>query len=429
MEKKILKKHKKLYNSLIGIGINDSNINNNTLKRMNRSMTGINIHNNSINNIYNIYNNIDKSFNFNNKSNIINNKDREIMNKTSNNIYLNNDKDILPLFNKSKNLKDNRINFNINFTNKNHNIYNISSVPNENKDNIDINNLGIAKGINTNKNKSALNIRAKIKEIKKRNNNKGSVKSKNVPIINKIFFQSKKSPYHIINNNSSRVVIEQQLKLNRYKKEKKANSHGKGKSPTLPLTSGNIYFQKLNPLKKITFGYYREILLKNNQNIIKYNPLKESILNNLNKFPYNFVKCSINLSSNYDYINIIIYNDIISKNNEIDKLKIEEIENTVVSSKTKKIIEIYRNYNKCKDMNNFVLEDFINKEHELYLDMNKEDIKKCTINQNYNFSLITKLGKRLEFIIGSYEEFKKWINGLAFIIKNRNEFIKNHNNF
>ena len=429
-EKKILKKHKKLYNSLIGIGINDSNTNNNTSKRMNRSMTGINIHNSSINNIYNIYNNVDNSLNFNNNSNFINFKNKEMMNKTSNNIYSNNnDKQNISLLNKSKNLKDNQINLDINFTKKNHKIYNISSLPNENKNNIDINNLNNIKGLNTNKNKSALNIRAKIKEIKKINNKITNIKSKNIPNINKIFFQSKKSPYQIINNNSSRVVIDQQLQLNKYKKEKKANSHEKGKSPILPLTSKNIYFQKLNPLNKITFCYYREILLKNNQNITKYNPLKETNFNYLNEFPYNFMKCSINLSNNYDYINLIIYNDLNSKNNEIKKLKIEDIENTVVSSNIKKIIEIYRNYNKCKDMNNFVFEDFINKEHELYPDMNNEDIKRSTINQNYNFSLITKLGKRLEFIIGSYEEFKMWINGLAFIIKNKNEFIKKNKDY
>ena len=146
--------------------------------------------------------------------------------------------------------------------------------------------------------------------------------------------------------------------------------------------------------------------------------------NNLDEFSYNFMKCSINLNNNYDYINIIIYNNLNSMNNEIKKIKIEEIENTVVISNIKKIIEIYRNYNKCKNTDNFIFEDFINKEHDLYPDMSIEDIKKSIINQNYNFSIITKIGKRLEFIIGSYEEFKMWINGLAFIIKNKNEFIK-----
>ena len=95
-----------------------------------------------------------------------------------------------------------------------------------------------------------------------------------------------------------------------------------------------------------------------------------------------------------------------------------------MSSSLKKIIEIYRNYNKYKDNNNFSFEEFINNESKLFPDMNREDIEKSAFNQNYNFSLIINKGKRLEFIICSYEEFKMWINGLAFIIKNKKEFIK-----
>ena len=56
--------------------------------------------------------------------------------------------------------------------------------------------------------------------------------------------------------------------------------------------------------------------------------------------------------------------------------------------------------------------------------MNKEDIIKSALNQNFSFSIVTKNGKRLEFIIRSYEEFKIWINGMAFIIKNKNNNIE-----
>ena len=54
-----------------------------------------------------------------------------------------------------------------------------------------------------------------------------------------------------------------------------------------------------------------------------------------------------------------------------------------------------------------------------FKEMSKEDIIKSALNQNFNFSLVTKNRKRFEFIIRSYEEFKIWINGLAFIIKNK----------
>ena len=406
LEKKILK-NRKYNNSKISLGMNglDNNNNNNTLKRMNRSMTGINIHNNKINNIYNIYNNNDNSFTFNNKNNIFNNKgkskdednNKEILNKTSNNIYSNHKYNLL-YFNKSKDIEDNQINLKIPLSKKNFKDNNVSSLPNSNN----INNLNNTKGLSLNKNNSSSNIRAKIKEIKRINNKISNIKNNNIPNINKMFFQNKKSPFHIINNNSSRVAIEQEIKLKNFGKEKKSYSHGKVQAPSLPLNSHNLFFQKLNPLIKKTFCYYREIFLENNKNIVKFNPLKEINLNDLNKDPYNFKKCSINLSDNYNSINLSIYNNINEPNNELIIIKIEEIENTVVNSNIKKIIEIYRNYNKFKNMENFSFEEFINKESKLFLNMNKDDIKKSALNQNYNFSIITKKGKRIEFVICSY---------------------------
>jgi len=414
LEKKLLKKGKKyFYNPtnplrMIGIGVNGSNTNNNFKKKLNRSMMGIDNSNNNINNIYNIYNNLDNSIN--NKS-MNNNIDKKLLNKTSNNIY-------------SQNLEETKINLNLPFHNKKSNKYNISSLPStNNKDNDKLYNLNITELIENkkNKNRSTTNIMAKIKEIKKINHRIDNIKNNNIPNINKVFCDSKKSPFHTGNNNTSRVIIEEQLKLTnfiKHRNEKKANSHGKGNAPTLPLNSQNIFYKKLNPLTKNTFCYYRELLLENNQNIIKYNPLKNISFDILCLSPYNFNKTNINLSKNYDFININ------ENNKNINKIKIEDIENTVVSSNIKKIIEIFRSYSKYKDKKNFSLEEFINKEYNLIQDMEKEDIKKCTSNQNYNFSLITKKGKRLEFIICSYEEFKMWINGLAFIIKNKTELIR-----
>ena len=419
LEKKLLKKNKKWnYNSILGI--NSFNSNNNTIKKLNRSMTGINIHNNSINNIYNIYNNIDSNKSFNNKSSIIDKKGNEILNKTSNNIF---SKINQNYSNKNKLLEDNKINLNIPFDN-NHNIYNFSSITSIKKnDKNKTHNLNISKGLNSSKNNSSINIRAKIKEIKKINNKISNIKGSNIPNINKIFFQSKKHSFNISNtNNSSRILIEEQLQSNKNVKKKKAASHEKVKVPSLPSNSENIYFKKLNPFTKNTFCYYREIVLKNNQNIIKYNPLKDIDFVSLCQSPYNFRKSSINLGNNYNYFNIVIYNN--NSSNICVQIKIEEIENTVVSSSVKKIIEIYRNYNKFKNMKNFSIDDFIKKECKLHNDMNKDEIGKSVLNQNYNFSLITNKGKRLEFIICSYDEFKMWINGLAFIIKNKNEFIK-----
>ena len=423
IEKKLLKKNQKiLNNSVIGMRLNGSNIDkNNTSKKLNRSMTGINIGNNSIKNIYNIYNNINNSINLNNKNIIEKDKNKDIMNKTSNNIY---SKYNLSTYNKSKNVEEPQLNLNIPINKKNHKVLNISSLPNSKNEN-KINNLNITRVLNNKKNKSSANIRAKIKEIKKISNKISNIKTNNIPNINKIFFQTKKSPFHILNNNSSRVVIDEQLKLTGLI-QKKSTSHGKGTAPSLPLNSQNLYFKKLNPLTKDTMCYYREIFLENNQNFIKYNPLKNIDFKSLCESPYNFIKSKINLNNSFDAINIYVYNNNIL-NNVI--IKIQEIENTVVSSSIKKIIEIYRNYIKNKNMKNFSFEEFINKEYNLYPEMKKEDIEKSALNQNYNFSLITSKGKRVEFIICSYEEFKMWINGLAFIIKNKSEFYQKNKDY
>ena len=177
----------------------------------------------------------------------------------------------------------------------------------------------------------------------------------------------------------------------------------------------NIANSKLIPLRNSVICYFREISLEENKNAIKYNPLINIDFDILCASPYNFVRAKINLNENYDTINIKTYKD---KNNL--EIKTNEIENTVINSNIRKIIEIYRNYNKNKFKNNFSFEEFVNNEKNKYSEMSKEDIIKSALNQNFNFSLVTKNGKRFELIIRSYEEFKIWINGLAFIIKNKN---------
>ena len=178
--------------------------------------------------------------------------------------------------------------------------------------------------------------------------------------------------------------------------------------------TNNSNNEKLIPLKNSIICYLREISLEENKNTIKYNPLNNINLDILCSSPYNFTRAKMNLNENCDIINIKMY-----KNKMNYEIKIDEIENTVINSHIKKIIEIYRNYNKNKFKNNFSFEDFVNNEKNKFKEMSKEDIIKSALNQNFNFSLVTKNRKRFEFIIRSYEEFKIWINGLAFIIKNK----------
>jgi hypothetical protein len=53
-------------------------------------------------------------------------------------------------------------------------------------------------------------------------------------------------------------------------------------------------------------------------------------------------------------------------------------------------------------------------------------LKKSALNKNFNFSIVlNNKNVRIEFIMCSYEDFKIWINGLAYLIKNKNEILKN----
>ena len=177
----------------------------------------------------------------------------------------------------------------------------------------------------------------------------------------------------------------------------------------------NNKINKLLPLTKITFCYFRELNLQ--KNIKKYNPLLNINSKELCKYPYNFIKSTISLNKNYKKIKIVPSSQL-----EPIDFEITSIENTVVSTGIKSIIDIYRNYIKFKinqgenNLDNFIKEQ-INKNNNL----TKADVEKCISNKNFNFSLILKDNKKYEFIICSYDEFKMWINGMAFIIKNKDE--------
>ena len=187
--------------------------------------------------------------------------------------------------------------------------------------------------------------------------------------------------------------------------------------------SQKILSEKIKPLTKMTFCYYRVYHTKLN----RYNPLFNIPSEILCKSPYHFSNATISLTKSYDKLKIA----------PIDHLKkiefsISDVENTIVNSKTKLIIEVHRNFRKFKEINNDKsMNDFIKSQTEKYPHLTGEEIEKCAKNKNYNFSLMVTGGKIIELIICSYQEFKIWINGLAFLIKNKNEiikFIKENNN-
>jgi len=184
--------------------------------------------------------------------------------------------------------------------------------------------------------------------------------------------------------------------------------------------------QKLFPLTQITFCFYRTI----QGSYTRYNPLSNLTQHSLTGEPYNFIKSTISLFKNFNSIRIVPSTQF----DPID-IPIEQIDNTVVNSMIKTIIEIHRSYRKYKQIfKSDSLEDFIEKEKEKnYVNvsnnkLSKNDIAKCALNRNFNFSLLVNKSKRFEIILCSYEDFKMWINGTAFIIKNKNEIVQMLNN-
>ena len=90
------------------------------------------------------------------------------------------------------------------------------------------------------------------------------------------------------------------------------------------------------------------------------------------------------------------------------------------------IIEIYRDYKKLKKIGkeNYNKDFFIKNEMEKYSNLNYDYINKCIENKNFNFNLLVKKKQQMEFVFCSYDDFKTWINGLAFIIKNKNKLLE-----
>ena len=147
------------------------------------------------------------------------------------------------------------------------------------------------------------------------------------------------------------------------------------------------------------------------------------------------IKSTITL--NKDYNNISIMSSSQSKDNI--NISIYSIQNTSVSLLIKTIIKIHRSFRKFKnnyknnfnrsynnyyvsnDNKNIDVDKFINSQKKLYNNMSKNDIEKCAFNNYFNFSILYDNNKSIEILLCCYEDFKMWINGLAFIIKNKDK--------
>ena len=178
----------------------------------------------------------------------------------------------------------------------------------------------------------------------------------------------------------------------------------------------------INKLISLTKGsecYFREI----SNMYIKYNPI-ESMNKKLCESPFYFSKAILNLNKSYDGISF-------NSNNLNYYYNIGQIDNTIMNSNLKVIIDIHRDYRKYinnKNNKNTTMIDFIKKEKEKFLNYSDEFIEKCAMNKFFNFSLLINEGRRIEIVLCNYDDFKLWINGFAFIIKNKKQILDMNQN-
>ena len=388
------------YNESNIINLNISQINDNNI--LNKKIYKNNSFNKSINNKKKIMNDLELSKNLS-----------KILNKTANNI-----KQVSTP--SDKNISSNE--FILNYGNKNYNYINSIKIE---KTNYSFNKYS-SSTIPNNANKRKKKIVEKKKsnsrvknnfEIFNKNefniNNFISKKDENSKTFSHSFFRKQNKIKETKTDTEKKLIKTKTsngiLNMNLFK-----NKIPKGK-PNI-----NNKLNKLLPLTKITFCYFREINQNPEKNSkTKYNPLNNISSRELCQYPYNFIKSTISLSKNYKKIRVVPSSQL-----EPIDFEIISIENTVVSTGIKALIDIYRNYFKWKLSNKKNLDEFVFEQINKYNNFSKEDIQKCKNNKNFNFSLILKNNKRFEFIICSYDEFKMWINGMAFIIKNKDEIFK-----
>ena len=246
--------------------------------------------------------------------------------------------------------------------------------------------------------------RNEINSFKTTNRTLHSFRKENLPFDNNINIREKLNMYYKKSSRSDNELSKtiSELKNNIIKNEK------------LPFD----LLEKIKILTKITFCFFRKI--DKDKNSTKYNPINKISNESLSKAPYYFLKSSISLNKSYNSIRIGISNQL----DPID-IYIKNIEYTIVSSSMKKMIEIYRDYRKyCKKgKEKSDKESFIEKEMEKYNNINSEYINNCIGNKKFSFILYVEENTQMEFLFFSYDDFKIWINGLAFIIKNKKKLL------
>ena len=143
---------------------------------------------------------------------------------------------------------------------------------------------------------------------------------------------------------------------------------------------------------------------------IEFNPLKDydKKIENLN-----FNKAIIQLNKSNKTL------EITQIQKEPLEININLLEKTVVIGSMKKILNVIQLYkNNYKSNIQLILSD-----KNLSDQIPNDDIIKCVYNKYYLFSVILSIKKKLNLIFLTYKTFKNWLNGMAFIIKNKNQLL------
>jgi hypothetical protein len=97
---------------------------------------------------------------------------------------------------------------------------------------------------------------------------------------------------------------------------------------------------------------------------------------------------------------------------------INDLEKTIVSRQIKNVIKIHQIMRKLNKENIPHEEYFRLYSKEIGIPLNV--IEKSLLSRFFNLMIKLTSGLKMEILFFSFDDFKKWLNGLATIVKNRN---------
>lgn len=210
----------------------------------------------------------------------------------------------------------------------------------------------------------------------------------------------------IYSNEHKNILKEEQNKLSLSIKQLKTNHKPHySQGQYIKIENSSEIKTKISPLITSTSCYTRMISSSEN----KFNPLIHSKMLSV----FGFEKATIKLDD-------IITNLVIKTQSQTKTIPIINIESTVVNNNIKYIIRIHQRYKHYK--NKFNLVDFVKMKEFDDVPLSVNDKLKAAVNEMFNFSLKLygdKSKKRIEFVLCEYDDIKKWLNGLGYLINNK----------